>query len=114
MFDKESPADQELLHPVLVHIDVLHAQAVEEVGAVLPVVVEEHMSDHVTQIEDRAVDVEHDEQPVVGRAPADPGVVLGEATHPVARVDRFDRFAGRSADRGGLTLLHTIDGNDRG
>ena len=80
---------EELLDAVLVHVDVVDAQTVEQIAAVDAVVVEQHVADHVPEVEDRAVDVEDDQEPIVRVALPKPGVVVGKATHPVASTGRL-------------------------
>src|SRR5262249_17557291 len=62
----------------------------------------EHVTDHLPQVEDRAVDVEHDQEPFVGLTPAEAGVVLRQAAHPVAPVDVIDGLA----EFAGFAVLH--------
>ena len=54
----------------------------EMVGAMTPVVGEEHVDDEVAHVQDRAVDVEDDAQVLVGMEAADARVVFGEGPHP--------------------------------
>ena len=70
-------------------VDVLDTQTVEQIAAVGTVVVEQHVPDHVSEVEDRAVDVEDDQEPIVGVALPKPGVVVGKATHPVPGTGRL-------------------------
>ena len=86
---RERATLEKLLDAVLMHVDVLDAQTVEQIGAMDAVVVQQHVPDHVAEIEDRAVDVEDDQEPIVGLTLPKPGVVVGKATHPVAGTGRL-------------------------
>ena len=81
---RERHVAQQLVDLVLVDGDVVGGEALEPVRAVGPVERQQHVPDHVPHIQDRAVDVEDDQQLIIGILPADAVVVGGEAPHPVA------------------------------
>ena len=68
---------------VLVHRDVLRAQADEVAGAVGAVVIDQHAADHVAHVQDGPIDVEDDHQRVVRMALPHGRVLLGEGSHPI-------------------------------
>jgi hypothetical protein len=64
--------------------DVVGGETVEPVGTVGPVERQQHVTDHVPHVQDRAVDVEDDQQLILGISAAEAAVVRGEPPHPVA------------------------------
>jgi hypothetical protein len=75
---------QQLVDLVLVDGNVVGGEVVEPVGAVGPVERRQHVTDHVPHVQDRAVDVEDDQQLIRGIRVAEAAVVRGEPPHPVA------------------------------
>ena len=60
----EASTDEEGFEVPGIRVDVGHLDAAEVIRSVHPVVVEEPATDDVPLVEDRAVDLEHDQQPV--------------------------------------------------
>jgi hypothetical protein len=81
---RERHVPQQLVDLVLVDGDVVGGETVEPVGAVGPVERQQHVTDHVPHVQDRAVDVEDDQQLILGILAAEAAVVGGEPPHPVA------------------------------
>src|SRR5712692_3932734 len=59
-----APTDEEAFEVPGIHVYLGHLDAAEVIRPVHPVVVEESAADHVPLVEDRAVDLEHDQQSV--------------------------------------------------
>jgi hypothetical protein len=81
---RERHVPQQPVDLVLVDGDMVGAQTVEPVGTVGPVERQQHLTDHVPHVQDRAVDVEDDQQLILGILAAEAAVVGGEPLHPVA------------------------------
>jgi hypothetical protein len=81
---RERHLPQQLVDLVLVDGDVIGGETVEPVGAVGPVEQQQHLTDHVPHVQDRAVDVEDDQQLILGILAAEASVVGGEPPHPAA------------------------------
>jgi hypothetical protein len=64
-------------------VDVGHLGAAEVIRPVYPVVVEESPTDGVPLVDDRAVDLEHDQQSVCRKGGRKAGKVPGQRQHPV-------------------------------
>jgi len=74
---RKASTDEEAFEMLGICVDVGHLNAAEVIGPVHPVVVEEPAADHVPLVDDQAVDLEHDQQPVGRIGGADVGEVLG-------------------------------------
>jgi hypothetical protein len=66
-----------------IRLDLGHLDAAEAIHPVHPVVVEELATDQVPLVDDRAVDLEHDQQPVCRIGGPEAGEVPGQRQHPV-------------------------------
>ena len=66
-----------------IHIDLGRLDVGEVSGPVDPVVVQESTTDDVPLVDDRAVDLEHHQQPVCRMGGSNVGVVPGQLQHPV-------------------------------
>ena len=61
---RKASTDEEAFEIPGIGVDVGHLNAAEVIRPVNPVVVEKPAKDHVPVIDDQAVDLEHDQQPV--------------------------------------------------
>ena len=80
---REASTDQEGFEVPGIRVDVGHLDAAEVIRPVYPVVVDESATDDVPLVDDRAVDLEHDQQPVCRMGGPEAGEVPGQRQHPV-------------------------------
>jgi len=80
---RKASTDDEGFEVPGIRVDVGHLDAAEVIRPVHPVVVEESATHDVPLVDDRAVDLEHDQQPVCRIDGAEAGEVPGQRQHPV-------------------------------